>query len=311
MIVTRHPHAGIPGALRFRWWLKHQGERWLIHDLEDIDYGIRLSTLLALSLEPIPNNTGVLRHPHLSTLAEAANGVLTKDNFADAERTLKDVRTDDLARPYVAMHHMILASAFVRQKRYQDTVASAEIVQNAQPDMPGNDYVLSLSLSSLNRNEEALKYVEKARAWIGDDPDICYQFGFTFHNLRRYPEAAAQYRKVYCLKCQGVRVEQQSFCDSSKRMTLRFMNLVFQLCKIMTVSDVARHFALDPKAVKAIDLAGLEREHGQTDYDNLRILAIDEIAVKKGHIYMTVVLDYLSGRVVAVLEGRKKETLDG
>ena len=121
---------------------------------------------------------------------------------------------------------------------------------------------------------------------------------------------AAQYRKVYCLKCQGVRVEQQSFCDSGKRMTLRFMNLVFQLCKIMTVSDVARHFALDPKAVKAIDLAGLEREHGQTDYDNLRILAIDEIAVKKGHVYMTVVLDYLSGRVVAVLEGRKKETLD-
>ena len=33
---------------------------------------------------------------------------------------------------------------------------------------------------------------------------------------------ATEYRKVYCLKCQGVRVEQQSFCDASKRMTRRF-----------------------------------------------------------------------------------------
>ena len=120
----------------------------------------------------------------------------------------------------------------------------------------------------------------------------------------------AQYRKVYCDKCQGVRVEEQTFCDAGKRMTLRFMRMVFELCKVLTVADVCRRFGLDPKTVKTIDLAGLEDQHGQTDYVNLRILAIDEIAVKKGHVYMTVVLDYLSGRVVAVLEGRKKETLD-
>jgi transposase len=120
----------------------------------------------------------------------------------------------------------------------------------------------------------------------------------------------AQYRKVYCDKCQGERVEEQSFCDASKRMTRRFMRMIFELCKVLTVADVSRRFGLDPKTVKAIDLAGLEDAYGQTDYADLRILAIDEIAVKKGHVYMTVVLDYLSGRVVAVLEGRKKETLD-
>jgi transposase len=120
----------------------------------------------------------------------------------------------------------------------------------------------------------------------------------------------AQYRKVYCDKCQGVRVEEQSFCDAGKRMTRRFMRMLFELCKVLTVADVSRRFGVDPKTVKALDLAGLEEQHGQTDYANLRILAIDEIAVKKGHVYMTVVLDYLSGRVVAVLEGRKTETLD-
>lgn len=39
-------------------------------------------------------------------------------------------------------------------------------------------------------------------------------------------------------------------------------------------------------------------------------LAIDEIALKKGHNYMTVVLNYLTGRVVWMGEGRSAETLD-
>jgi transposase len=107
-----------------------------------------------------------------------------------------------------------------------------------------------------------------------------------------------------------VRAEQLSFCGAGKRVTHRLARYIFELCKMLTVQEVSEHLAIDKKTVKAIDLAGLEAAHGQTDYSNLRILAIDEIAVKKGHRYMTVVLDYLSGRVVWVGEGRRKETLD-
>jgi len=196
IVVTRHPHQNFPGALRFRWWLKHDGTRWLIHDMEDIDYGIRMSTLLALTMEPFPNNTGVFPDAHLRTISSAADGILLNSNFVNAEQLLKDARTDHLARPIVALHHLLLASSVVRQRRYQDTLRSCEIAQNAEPDMPGNNYLLSLSMSNLNRNDEALKHIEKARAWLGEDSFICYQHGFVLHHLRRYPEAAVQYRKV-------------------------------------------------------------------------------------------------------------------
>lgn len=46
-----------------------------------------------------------------------------------------------------------------------------------------------------------------------------------------------------------------------------------------------------------------------TDYEDLRILAVDEIALRKGHTYMTVVLDYETGRVVWVGKDRKSRTL--
>lgn len=37
-----------------------------------------------------------------------------------------------------------------------------------------------------------------------------------------------------------------------------------------------------------------------TDCHDLRVLAVDEIALRKGHNYMTVVMDYFSGRVASV-----------
>ena len=118
------------------------------------------------------------------------------------------------------------------------------------------------------------------------------------------------YRKVLCSSCRSVRVEHLSFCDASRRVTHRLARYIYELCKMMTVEDVARHLELDPKTVKAIDYAYLKKEFGTTEYSGLRILAIDEIALKKGHRYMTVVLDYLTGRVVWMGEGRDKNTLD-
>jgi len=78
----------------------------------------------------------------------------------------------------------------------------------------------------------------------------------------------------------------------------------------MTVSDVARHLGLDWKTVKNIDKLYLERDYGQPDYQGLRILAVDEISIRKGHRYLTVVMDYLSGRVVFVGKDRKSKTLE-
>jgi transposase len=118
------------------------------------------------------------------------------------------------------------------------------------------------------------------------------------------------YRKVWCPNCSQVLVEDLELFDPYRRVTHRMARAIHELCKVMTVSDVARHFGLDWKTVKDIDKAFLEDEYGQTNYEGLRLLAVDEIAIKKGHRYMTVVIDYVTGRVVWMGKDRKKETLD-
>lgn len=120
------------------------------------------------------------------------------------------------------------------------------------------------------------------------------------------------YRKVWCDHCGGVRVEYLEFVDTHQRVTHRLALYVAGLCRLgLSVTTVAVHLDLDPKTVKAIDKAVLEAEFAETRYDGLRRLAIDEIALKKGHNqYMTVVLDYDTGRVVWMGQGHGVETLD-
>ena len=118
------------------------------------------------------------------------------------------------------------------------------------------------------------------------------------------------YRKVWCPACGKARVEHLSFCDPSQRLTHRLRRYIYELCKLMPVAEVGRHLGLDPKTIKAVDLEFLQQEFGPTDYSGLRVLAIDEIAVKKGQHYMTVIMDYDTGRVVWSGPGHDKDTLD-
>lgn len=82
---------------------------------------------------------------------------------------------------------------------------------------------------------------------------------------------------------------------------------IYQLCR-MTISEVAQHIGIDWKTVKNIERFYLERDFGQPDLKGLRILAVDEISIRKGHRYLTVVLDYLTGRVLYVGKKRKAKT---
>jgi transposase len=118
-----------------------------------------------------------------------------------------------------------------------------------------------------------------------------------------------RYRKLFCTHCGHISIEDLDLFHPYLRVTHRLALYIHQLCRFMTVSDVAKHVKLDWKTVKNIDKYHLEAQYGQPDYNHLKILAVDEIAIRKGHNYLTVVLDYLSGRIVFIGKDRKSKTL--
>jgi transposase len=116
-------------------------------------------------------------------------------------------------------------------------------------------------------------------------------------------------RKLKCSECRTIRTEGHSFLGLYRRYTERFERAVADLCRHLPIKQVAEHFDLSWHAVKEIDKRRLEREVGTPNYDGLRLLAVDEVAVHKGHTYLTTVLDLETGRIVWVGKDRTEATL--
>lgn len=78
----------------------------------------------------------------------------------------------------------------------------------------------------------------------------------------------------------------------------------------MTIEDVANNVKMHWNTVKDIEKEGLQRRYKNIDLSNVKKIAIDEFAVRKGHDYQTVIMDLETGKIVYVAEGRAGDCLD-
>ncbi len=114
-----------------------------------------------------------------------------------------------------------------------------------------------------------------------------------------------------CKDCGAVQQERIHFVRGKERYTYRMRRLVLDLCKIGTMADVAKFVQMSWDTVKDILKTELGRKYSRPDLSGLRYIGIDEFAVAKGHIYMTIVVDLETGRIVYVGEGKGADALDG
>lgn len=110
--------------------------------------------------------------------------------------------------------------------------------------------------------------------------------------------------RVECRACGAVRQVEVPFADPRRSYTRAFERYALELSRRMTILDVARHLDVSWDTIKEIQKRDLSRRYAKPRLKHLRRLAIDEIAVGKGHRYLTVVLDLDSGAVVFVGDGK-------
>lgn len=117
--------------------------------------------------------------------------------------------------------------------------------------------------------------------------------------------------RVRCRDCSLVRQVKIPFAPGSRRYTKVFERYALQLARITTTKSAAQHLGVSWDTVREIEQQYLETHFSEPKLKHLKRIAIDEIAVRKGHRYLTLVLDLDSGRVVYVGKGRKKQSLNG
>lgn len=116
--------------------------------------------------------------------------------------------------------------------------------------------------------------------------------------------------RVGCRDCGIVRQVNITFADERRSYTRAFERYVLDLSRMMTIQDVAQHLNVGWDMIKDIQRRHLLKHYAKPKLKHLRFLAVDEIAIAKGHRYLTVVLDLESGAIVFVGDGKGADALN-
>lgn len=116
--------------------------------------------------------------------------------------------------------------------------------------------------------------------------------------------------RVECPRC-GPTVEEVPWLDRYQRMTKRLAEKIARLAQVLPIKHVADWFSVSWDTVKELDKRALTKRLEPLDLSGVRVIAIDEFAVHRGHRYATVVAEPSTKRVLWVARGREREAVAG
>jgi transposase len=124
-------------------------------------------------------------------------------------------------------------------------------------------------------------------------------------------ELAVYIPRLFCKNCGSVRQPNLRFADPKKHYTHSLERFVIDLCRVMTIQDVAELTGLNWDTIKDIDKAYLRGKYKSVSLTSVRYIAIDEVYLGRKRKYITIVMDLKSGRVIHLCRGKGKDALKG
>ena len=115
-------------------------------------------------------------------------------------------------------------------------------------------------------------------------------------DLRIYLEF--EVRRVDCRRCGGVKRERLDWLAANPHYTKRFALYVGKLCRGTSIKEVADDLRLDWHAAKEMDKLYMREQLARTGEPRPAVIGIDEISIRKGHVYRIVVSDLERGRPI-------------
>ena len=117
-------------------------------------------------------------------------------------------------------------------------------------------------------------------------------------------------RQFYCPDCDRHFNERFSFVDPKRTMTRRYERYVYECCKASTIQKISAQENLVWHTVNDICLRGTRQEIDTRPVLKVRVVGMDEFAIKKGHRdFATVIVDLEHIEIIDILDYRDQERL--
>jgi transposase len=115
--------------------------------------------------------------------------------------------------------------------------------------------------------------------------------------------------RVTCGYCGKVKAAHIPWARPGRGLTQKFELLILELVKCMPVLNVAKQVRLHDTRIWRVVHDYVDKALEKMDLSDLKRVAIDETSAKKGHNYISLVVDLDVGKVVFVTEGKDAGTL--
>jgi transposase len=139
---------------------------------------------------------------------------------------------------------------------------------------------------------------------------VVVRHGYRWRRLRTVPIGRrpvfveVKVLRVHCRGCNTFGEMDPPFADPRVTYTHALGRYVADLCRVTTMQAAASFTGLSWDVVKSIERKRLQKLYSQPCLRDVRHIAVDEIAVRRGHRYMTIVADLDTGRILHVAEGK-------
>lgn len=117
------------------------------------------------------------------------------------------------------------------------------------------------------------------------------------------------YRRFRCRSCDSITPEEMNFVLPGHRVTIRMGKWISKLAKENTAKTTGKLVGMSSTTVKEIDKTWLRMNLLPPNFDNLKLIGVDEFSLKKGHNYVTLVVDIENSDVLYLAEGRDQSVL--
>jgi transposase len=92
-------------------------------------------------------------------------------------------------------------------------------------------------------------------------------------------------------------------------MTTRLAEAIGRLAQVLPIKHVAHWVGVGWETVKQIDKRMVAARLGPVDLSEVRVMAMDECAIQRGHRYATIVVEGPSKRGLWVGRGRRRDDI--
>lgn len=197
IVSVRNWHDQLEVHTKMRWWLVRSSEegRWQFYDFEDLDQGLRVSSVMGSTL------TGILSQaPWVQPFLRIARTMQTAEDElqliegiqSDVKQLLEYSLPEDLRVFTVVMRSTALINL---EEDPESALALMDELKNLKASYPMLDYLRGTAHQAASRWEEAIKWFEQYADTMGWDADVCESVADCYWDLGEIAKANEMARK--------------------------------------------------------------------------------------------------------------------